>query len=1171
MCPLATTPASFSSPSAPPSLSPDALQRSASDPTASVWVGASAGSGKTKVLTDRVLRLMLAGTPPHRILCLTFTKAAAAEMSNRIGRTLGRWTTLTDDPLTAELTALTGAHPDEETRQQARRLFAHVVDCPGGMKIQTIHGFCQSLLRRFPLEANLAPHFEVMDERTSKELLVGARDELLTEARKNPDQALGQALARLTADLHEDAFSAITAELTAERGRLRRLFERFGGLDGTVAMLCQWLEVPVGEDEASAIKNSCVNDAFDYPGLQMATRVLLAGSEADQERGYGVQTWLEAPPEIRAEHFEEYARLYLTEKGSIRKTLLTKKPATLYPAALESLQKEGERIVAAQKRQKAAGVATSTEALLTFAEALLTHYARLKEERALLDYDDLVLGALSLLTAGQRAAWVLFKLDGGLDHILIDEAQDTNPEQWQVVACLAEEFFAGQGARDDVIRTIFAVGDEKQSIFSFQRADPSEFGRLRRLFEQRVTTAERTWRQVALDVSFRSTPAVLSIVDAIFSNPEARNGLTLDPQTPIRHRAFRSGQAGHVEIWPPAIPAETAELAPWQAPIATESLDSPATRLAVLIAETIRGWIANQETLPSRGRPIQAGDVLVLVRRRTNFVAELVRALKDRNVPVAGVDRMILTRQLAVMDLMALAAFLLLPDDDLTLATVLKGPLIKITEEQLFSLAYGRRRRLWPALLEKAKESPGIFQPAAQYLSGLLARADFVAPYELFAGILGSSCPADPISGERAILGRLGPDARDPIDEFLSACLSFENTHPPALQGFLHWMEAGESEIKRELDQGGGQVRVMTVHGAKGLQAPIVFMPDTMTAPVQSPRILWPDEQRPIPLFAARRTQEESKCIEARGAANQRRDQEYRRLLYVALTRAEDRLYVCGWQGQRTPPDHCWHRLVTAGALSLAKSGDSRISPQAFDFSERVSGSWSGSGWVLSDSQQAPPRDDFAAASKIDFKSPPPPWWRTEPPPEPNPPRPLVPSRPDDPEPPVRSPVGEDDGYCYRRGILIHRLLQTLPDLIPEAREAAARRWLANPSHNLSIRQQDEMTAEVLAVIHHPEFAPLFGSGSQAEVPIVGLIGEGSGTRALSGQIDRLLVLKKEVWIIDYKTQRPAPLTPEETPTAYRQQLAAYRAALRLIYPDKAIRCLLLWTDAPRLMEIPFL
>ena len=663
---------------------PNVLQRLASDPESSVWVGASAGTGKTKVLTDRVLRLMLAGTDPSRILCLTFTKAAAAEMANRIPDRLSVWAVAEEDRLRANLHALTGHEPSRGEVVAARRLFARVLDTAGGMKIQTIHAFCQSLLRRFPLEAGLAPNFEVMDDRTAEELLAEAKQSVLLAGRYEPGGMLSGAVDLLTGSVSEDEFNELLASLTAERGRLKRILDAQGGLEPAIAALRAGLRVADGETDLTVLSRACAAGAVDETGLRRACATLATGTKTDVERGIGIQSWLDGDEQRRLRGWTDYLSVYLTSEGEPRKALMTKKPSEADPMALEILQREAARLVAIMEERRRVAVAAHTSALLVLGEALLGRYQRLKDARGVLDFDDLILAASSLLTGGAGAdacAWVLFKLDGGLDHVLIDEAQDTNPEQWAVVSAIAEEFFAGLGARDDRVRTLFVVGDDKQSIFSFQRADPAEFARMRRHFDAKVNAANRTWRIVDLQTSFRSVGAVLAAVDKIFAGGLARDGVA-GPEVEVRHVAHRRGMAGRVEIWPLVSPQDAADPDPWSLPLEPEQADKPVARLARTMADRIARWLADGEMLVSRNRPLRPGDIMVLVRSRDQFVGHLVRALKDIGVPVAGVDRMVLTEQLAVMDLMALARFLVLPEDDLNLAILLKSPLVGLSEEQ---------------------------------------------------------------------------------------------------------------------------------------------------------------------------------------------------------------------------------------------------------------------------------------------------------------------------------------------------------------------------------------------------------------------------------------------------------------------------------------------------------
>jgi ATP-dependent helicase/nuclease subunit A len=1141
-------------------LDPTVLQRQASDPAASVWVGASAGTGKTKVLTDRVLRLMLAGTDPGRILCLTFTKAAAAEMANRVAARLAGWTTLPDAALEDALAELTGERPHQAERQTARRLFARLLETPGGMKIQTIHAFCQSLLRRFPLEAGLSPHFELMDDRTAEEQLQAARTRVLIDARTHPDSPLGRSMALLTGTLSEDQFSERLTEITRERGRIRRILAAEGGLEGCAGAIAAAVGIPGGTRADALLAAAC--QSAEEADLRSACAALAGGTKTDLERSQTVQRWLDLSSADRPAGWPAYVRAFLTAEGEVRKTLLTKAPAARFPAALAALEAEAIRILAVESTMRSAIVAEASLALLTMADAMLQAFQDQKAARGLLDYDDLILTAADLLR-GDTCAWVLFKLDGGLDHVLIDEAQDTNPDQWRIVAAIAEEFFHGLGRPTATPRTLFVVGDEKQSIFSFQRADPAEFRRMREHFSARVTAAGQRWRDVDLQISFRSVGAVLKAVNSIFSSPQALNGVAA---APLQHLPFRRGMAGQVELWPPVSPTRPEPGEPWALPVDPRRLEPPMARLARTIAGRIQTWLAGDERLPARQRGIRPGDILILVRRRNAFVTHMVRALKECDVPVAGVDRMLLSTQLAVMDLLALAGFLLLPDDDLTLATLLKSPLLGFSEDQLFDLAQGRTGSLWSAL-----QSQG--GPAHDWLRSLLAETDFQAPFELFAGVLVRPCPGDPGSGRRAILGRLGPEAQDPLDEFLSAALDFEQEHVPSLQGFVHWLSASDTEIKRELEATadgpgggpgggprGGRVRIMTVHGSKGLQAPVVILPDMVGTPDQSPRILWPDgnDDRTVPLFAPRAEQEDAACRSARQRAAERRDQEYRRLLYVALTRAEDRLVLCGWEGKNAPSDRSWYSLART---ALAEIADTR----PIDLTEVSPSGWSGDGLLLRDEQIVPIRDPGLSDTGTSPPAPPPDWLRQPPPVEAEPTRPLTPSRPEGVEPAVRSPLGPDDGTRFKRGSLIHKLLQTLPDLPSERREAAARHFLGSASHGLSGDQADAIASETIRVLNDPAFAQLFGPDSRAEVPLVGVV----GGRTLSGQIDRLAVTGDTVWIVDYKTNRPPPRRLADVPAIYIAQMAAYRAALSALYPARTVRCVLLWTDGPFTTEIP--
>jgi ATP-dependent helicase/nuclease subunit A len=1108
-----------------------AEQQRAAHPNHSVWVSANAGAGKTLVLVDRVCRLLLQAVHPGRILCLTFTKAAAAEMAERLYRRLGEWAVLDDAHLKHELRDLTQS-AEQSDLDSARRLFAATLDAAGGLRIQTIHAFCESVLKRFPLEAGLPPHFAVADETVANALVHEARARLLEEAAI--DGELDGAMRFVGEAVAEGGFKDLVGEILRERGRFEAALA--GGVAAARLVLRESLAV-TDDDETALIERFCA--AIDSARMSQAARALAKGAKTDRGRSIAILAFLARAD--RALGFDEAWRpLFLTEKGGAReKTTLASIGALNADAGVLAIMlDEQQRVLDLAARRKAMGVARASGALLVLADRVLRLYREAKRARALVDYHDLILATARLLR--EESSWVLYKLDGGIDHVLVDEAQDTAREQWDIIKSLTAEFFAGEGA-GRAHRTVFAVGDEKQSIFSFQGADPVVFQDMRAWFEARAAGAGQRVDNVPILRSFRSTKIVLDAVDKVFDGPQARDGVVTGEHA-IKHLVTRQGAGGLVELWPPVVRSETAEPDPWTAPLDYQGPGSPPVILADRVALTIGDLIGRRETLVSRGRPIRPGDIAILVRKRDALFEALVRALKRRGVPVAGADRLRLVAHIAVMDLIALGRFCLLPDDDLNLATLLKSPLCGFTDDDLLALCWKRDRRLWPSLRARAGDRPR-WQAAVEELGAILAMADLLPPASLYGMVLGSR------GGRRRMLARLGHEVLDPIEEFLRAAADFQSMHPPSLTGFLAWLESGGAEVKREQDQGRDQVRIMTVHSAKGLEADIVFLPDTCTRPDgrHDPSVLWTD--RGTPLWPIKRERDDPVADAAREAARRRRDREYRRLLYVAMTRARDRLYVCGHHGGKLAGES-WYRLVEPAIRAMAGA--------AIDLP------WGEQGWRVVGEQAADSRPLHADAPA---KAPIPalPDWAQRPAPaEPLPPRPLTPSRIDG-EPAVASPARADREAALRRGRMIHRLLELLPDLPPARRHQAALRWLGRPSLGLDPSTIDAMAAEIGSVLDHPALAQAFAEGSIAEAPIVGRL----GNRLVAGQIDRLWVGVDRVLLVDYKTNRPPPGRVEDVASAYVAQMAAYRAVLRRIYPGRVVDAALVWTYGATVMPLP--
>ena len=1087
-----------------------AQQRRAADPEASAWVDANAGSGKTKVLADRVLALLLRDVPPERILCLTYTRAAAAEMRIRIERDLAGWTTAPDEDLTLALARVGADAPDGSMRDRARRLFARVVDAPVGLRIDTIHAFCQSLLGRFPIEAGVSPWFQLADERDAQARQAQARDDVLERGGDGIDAAA----AEIAGNLAETNIRKFVAELLDNRSA-------FG--PGALAALETGLVLPeVPERTKKGTK-----------ALREAASILASGSVTDKQQAGRLQRWAdtEAPSD---DDIEEACKVFYKSDGLPRDEIGTKRLAgrERLPGLLEA---ERERTEALREYRRIEATLAASRAALALGEAVDGEYRRSKGRAGLLDYDDLVERALGLLRS-YSAAWVHYKLDRGIDHVLIDEAQDTSPPQWGLVEALTQEFFAGEGASEEA-RTLFAVGDPKQSIFRFQGAEPKKFGEMRQEFEKQAKGAGRRWEDVPLQVSFRAAPVLLEAVDTVFAG---EHGLGLEGPAP-GHRASRAGAGGRVEIWPLEMGEKREPGDPFEPPRAYFSEDRAETALADRVARRIAGWIERGEPVAPGGRPMRAGDIMILLPRRSGraFIPRVIASLKQAGVPVAGIDRMTLADELAVMDLAAIGDFVLLPEDDLTLATVLKGPLFGFDDEALFELAHKRKGTLRAALRNHPDKVR--FGPCFEALGTLLARADYVGVHAFFAELLAEG------GLRRKIAARLGEEANDPIDEFLNAALDYERRHPPSLQGFLHWLQSGEAEVKRQLDQRDrDEVRVSTVHGAKGLEAPVVILPDTTgrRTAQHDPNLL---RDEGLLLWPPSKAKEviDPRSKELLDEYRQADDEERRRLLYVAMTRAADRLVICGWNNSgRDLPEDCWYHAVKN------RLEDRMTEEEDPDFDEPV---------LVMEQHAA---ESETARPAVDREPPPSlPGWAHRP--APSLPVTAPPGGGGDEAFPVASPLRGGSGGRFRRGRAIHKLLELLPDVAPGQRLETARRFLAADPE---LADDAEAAArEAMAVLDDPAFCPVFGPGSRAEAPLVGRI----GGEIVSARIDRLALLPEETLIVDFKSGRAPPPDPAGAPAAYLRQLARYVALLRQLRPGLPVRAALLWTEAPLLMPVP--
>jgi len=1126
-------------------------QHRAGNPLIPVWVEASAGSGKTKVLVDRMLRLMLPSAGRHAcspgtILCITFTKAAAAEVMERVTKRLREWTIAPDTDLHASLTDLLGSAPTAEQAKLARSLFAQVLDTPGGMKIMTIHAFCQSVLARFPLEAGLPSGFEMMDDAQARALMRDVRRTLIAELMQdNADTKLKSAFQYLSALLTIDDLEFLMEKLSGERSRLHDIVTAFGSVDA----LCDGIDTHLGVEDSTTDEGliAAFFDALPRDALQAMCPVLQGDNKTNQKYAGILGAALSGPVTL-----DHYSGAFLKKDGDPYQPNGILKSD---PGLLNSWTSECERLQALMQQRKGVYTATCTKSLLRFGIAALDRYEHEKRRRNLSDFEDLIALTKDLLSDG-GVHWVQYKLDQGIDHILVDEAQDTNPDQWDIITALYEEFYSDSSMRDDRPRTTFVVGDEKQSIYSFQRADPRIFAYQHDRLDEITKPLQGTEQQtIYLNASFRSGAAILQFVDTVFAPQAMMQGVVRLESGRIEHRAADSGKAAHVEIWPlvktESRRSKNSDPAAWDDAWVVPG--SAVQALAERMATTIKNWLDTGEMLESQGRPIRPADILILLAKRAPLAEPVLRALRAAHIPVTGIDRMVLSDQISVQDALAALSFALAPDDDLILATLLKSPFIGASEQILFDIAHGREGTLWESLRTNRD-----CRSMADWLSGLIAISGSATPSAFLHHVFYRPCPADNVSGMRAMLHALGSDAIDPLQELLARADGYALSGTAGLQGFLNEAQSDTSEIKRQMDASGNRVRLMTVHGAKGLEAPIVFLPDTIRTnrskndvdmlqfPARKPAETTP---RKVPLWAADRKNAAPVLTERLQYAIERGEEEYRRLLYVALTRPAERLYIAGAQagtdGSVDPQSWYFSCADAFDQLKLVQNGDDGIR-------------------FIRNAQTSEIKDKQKSAIRAANDVPLPGWaFKSAPAPE-FPPKPLMPSKPEGMEPGTLSPLSGMNEARFKRGRLIHTLFQFLPELPANDRRVRASEWLARPVHKLTDTQQHEILDAVMRVLENPGFANLFGPQARAEVPVTGMM----GNTVVSGQIDRLMVADDEIVILDYKTNRPAPATREGVSPVYKTQLRLYRDLLKKVYPNKDIRAVLLWTDGPRLMDM---
>ena len=768
-------------------------------------------------------------------------------------------------------------------------------------------------------------------------------------------------------------------------------------------------------------------------------------------------------------------------------------------------------------------------------------YTEQKNFKGLLDFDDLINIAVNLLTTSAVADWVLYRLDGGIDHILVDEAQDTSPSQWKVIETLAQELTSGQGIKENRSRTVFVVGDQKQSIYSFQGADPGQFDRVRDRFSAKLEGAEKTLQVASLDYSFRSSQTILALVDKIYEDARGE-----DFGWGRKHLAFKSELPGRIDLWPIIPKKLNPNLSKWEEPIELISDADHFVSLARSIAQEIKRMIDQDVQVPEQKtinqqpnfRSVRAGDFLILVQRRSEIFHEIIRACKDANLPIAGADRLRLAGELAIKDICNFLSFIDNADDDFSLAAILKSPLFGWNEKRLFELAHSREEMtLWQAL----RNDPIKFAHELEVFEDLRSVADIVRPYELIERILILH------NGRSLLIGRLGKEAEEGIDTLLTQAMDYESSEIPSLTGFLAWISDENIEVKRQFDSSVNQIRVMTVHGAKGLEAPIVILPETHDFKNEiSDEILFTDD---LALKKFSSTERSDKTTEVYNSQKQKNSAERDRLLYVALTRAEVWLIVAA-AGNVSDDGKSWYKKVEKGLINLDAKSD--LFPHGhglrYQHGEWLVGKCSGKHLKKASKIKLPQIFKENLGTPVKFE------------------KFINPSNLMGSKSIQRiDKVTEGDG-AKLFGTIVHLLLEKLPKSNSNDWQNIVPNLLKWAEIYVSEETQIRAYKQAENILKKPSFEFIFAPDVLAEVQFSTIV-ESVGGIPIVGVIDRLVLSQDSALIIDFKTNQEVPSSIDEVPMNSKKQMGAYAASMQK-YFQKNIELGIIWTHSAELMKI---
>lgn len=844
-------------------------QEIAAEPTHNVWVQANAGTGKTSVLTERLLRILFRDNATNSgILCLTYTNAAAGEMRNRILAALRRWAMADDDELRELLRGVAiNQNPNAKDIAHARKIFFKYIDNPEILKIKTIHGFCEEILHRFPTESGLSPSWSLVSDAPQQILLYDAMMRLVNST--DNDERTKVAFDHIIGVMSEYKLDDLLKTIGGQ-------YKNFFAINNFDKYRNYFVDTIKKSLKLTRQKND------KKPVEKLKNILLLAKSEKKPTKTLEKLINLTEQYIENTIDFDVYKHAYLTKTGTILVSGLN----------YEYLADEKERVFEKNVLLVNEKIFADTIALFDLSAAFAKQYMELKRARNVLDFEDLILYTHRLFSNPETMGWVLSQLDLSLSHILVDEAQDTAPLQWDLLRMLAGDFFT-EGDNSDLPHSLFVVGDTKQSIYGFQGADPNAFARSRDEISKYITNNARAIIEVPLTQSFRSVAPILQMVDMFFGDETVAR---MTGFVNNLHKCFRTNDCGLAEIHK------------------IQSVDNQETATArkqyvATVADKVQELICEKHYAPN--------DIMILLQQRAPLAVPMTNELKRRNIPVAGADRIVLPDFPIIRDFMNLIRFCMDTTDDYSLCCVLKSPLFRLNDAQLYEICNVRNaENLLRRAYDKNSEQMTVFDVLQKSYSDIYLRlydytehAKTDGPYSFFTYILNNH------NVRENIIAALGVQVIDPLEEFITMCLAYERTRPGTLREFIKWFITGNSEIKRSLDSGDG-VRIVTVHGSKGLQARAVFLIDTVSVPKSENiyKILdagHAGEFWPIWVWTAHRPNEFSpEFNEIYSKQSGVETEEYFRLLYVAMTRARDELYIYGFSGNRNAPELCWHTVL---------------------------------------------------------------------------------------------------------------------------------------------------------------------------------------------------------------------------------------------------------------------